>query len=105
MIKLKIKKGDKVKVITGDDKGKKGSIIRVISDKRKVVVEGVNIVSRSFKPNANNPKGGIVKKEMPIDISNVALFDESSNKITKVGYKFDKDKKKYRYSKVTNEKI
>ena len=105
MVKLKIKKGDKVKIIAGNHKGKVGSVIKVIPNKAKLIVEGINIVSRSLKPSSTNPKGGVIKKEMPIHISNVALFDQSNNKTTKVGYKFDENDKKYRYSKVTNEKI
>lgn len=103
--KLKIKKDDQVQVIAGDDKGKKGRVIEVLTSKGRVLVEGVNIISRHTKPNtAGNAQGGIVKKEAPIHISNVALVDPKSGKATRVGRKEEKDKL-VRYSKSSGEVI
>jgi len=76
MRKFKIKKGDKVKVITGDDKGKVGVVLQVLPKKEKVIVEGVNVVKKAIKPTEDNPKGGFIKKEMPIHISNVKKVEE-----------------------------
>src|SRR6186713_475127 len=84
--KLHVKKGDNVIVISGDDKGKKGRVLEVINATNRVLVEGVNIVSRHTKPNAQNQQGGIIKKEAPINISNLMLLDKSGNP-TKVGRK------------------
>ena len=73
--KLKIKKGDTVKVIAGNNKGKTGSVLKVLVEDRRVIVEGVKIIKKHTKPSASNPQGGIVEKEAPIDISNVMLLD------------------------------
>ena len=73
MIKLKIKSGDIVRVIAGDHKGSEGKVLRVLREKNKAVVEGVNMVSKHTKPSAKNPQGGIVKMEAPIHISNLSL--------------------------------
>ena len=86
MIKLKIKKGDKVVVITGKDKGKTGEVLRVLPKDARLVVQGVNMVKRHTKPAMGQP-GGIVEKEATIHISNVAHIDPKSNKPTRVGYK------------------
>lgn len=103
--KLKIKKDDEVMVIAGDDKGKKGRVIEVLTTKGRVLVEGVNIISRHTKPNtAGNAQGGIVKKEAPVHISNVALVDPKSGKATRVGRKEEKEKL-VRYSKSSGEVI
>jgi large subunit ribosomal protein L24 len=102
MIKLKIKSGDTVKVIAGDHKGSEGKVMRVYREKNKAVVEGVNMVSKHTKPSAKNPQGGIVKKEAPIHISNIALIDPKSKKATKVGIKVEGDKK-VRFSKKSNQ--
>jgi large subunit ribosomal protein L24 len=102
MIKLKIKSGDVVKVIAGDHKGSEGTILRVDREKNKAIVEGVNMVSKHTKPSAKNPQGGIVKKEAPIHISNLALIDPKSKKATKVGMKVEGDKK-VRFSKKSNQ--
>jgi large subunit ribosomal protein L24 len=104
MTKLKIKSGDNVIVIAGDHKGSEGKVMRVITEKNKAIVEGVNLVSKHEKPNTKNPQGGIVKKEAPIHISNLALIDAKSKKATRVGYKMEGDKK-VRYSKKSNEVI
>jgi len=89
--KLKIKKNDKVKVITGESKGQEGKVLKVIADELKIIVEGANMVSKHTKPNAANPQGGIIKKEAPIHISNVMLVDKQNNP-TRVGRKIVKDK-------------
>ena len=102
MTKLKIKSGDVVKVIAGDHKGSEGKILRVIRDKNKAVIEGVNMVSKHTKPSAKNPQGGIVKKEAPMHISNLSLIDPKSKEATKVGFKVEGDKK-IRFSKKSNQ--
>ena len=102
MIKLKIKSGDTVKVIAGDHKGSEGKVLRVDREKNKAIVEGINMVSKHTKPSAKNPQGGIVKKEAPIHISNLALIDPKSKSATKVGVKVEGDKK-VRFSKKSNQ--
>ncbi len=102
MIKLKIKSGDTVKVIAGDHKGSEGKVLRVYKEKNKAVVEGINMVSKHTKPSAKNPQGGIVKKEAPIHISNIALVDPKSKTATRVGYKTEGDKK-VRFAKKSNQ--
>ncbi|MDI9258072.1 MULTISPECIES: 50S ribosomal protein L24 [Flavobacterium] len=102
MIKLKIKSGDVVKVIAGDHKGSEGKVLTVDREKNKAIVEGVNMVSKHTKPSAKNPQGGIVKKEAPIHVSNLALIDPKSKKATKVGIKTEGDKK-VRFSKKSNQ--
>ncbi len=101
--KLNIKKNDKVKVIAGDNKGQEGKVLRVFSDKNKIIVEGVNLVSKHTKPNAASPQGGIVKKEAPIHASNVMVVDKQNNP-TRIGRKIVKDKL-VRYSKKSGEVI
>jgi len=102
--KLYIKKGDIVKVIAGDSKGKEGKVLKVILDDYKAIVEGINMVSKSTKPNAKNTKGGIVKKEAPIHISNLMVID-NSGKPARIGRKLDNKGKIVRYSKKTGEVI
>lgn len=103
--KLKVKKDDNVIVLSGEDKGKKGRVIEVQPDKGRVLVEGVNIISRHTKPNtAGSAQGGIIKKEAPIHISNVALVDPKSGEATRVGRKLEKGKL-VRYSKKSGEVI
>ncbi|HBD27498.1 MULTISPECIES: 50S ribosomal protein L24 [Flavobacterium] len=102
MIKLKIKSGDIVRVIAGDHKGSEGKIVRVLREKNKAIVEGVNMVSKHTKPSAKNPQGGIVKKEAPIHVSNLSLIDPKSKEATKVGFKQEGDKK-VRFSKKSNQ--
>lgn len=102
--KLHIKKGDTVKVIAGDAKGQQGKVISVDRDKLRVTVEGVNQVSKHSKPSAQNPQGGIVKKEASIHISNLMLLVDG--KTTRTGRKADeKSSKLVRYSKKTGEVI
>jgi large subunit ribosomal protein L24 len=102
MIKLKIKSGDVVRVIAGDHKGAEGKVLRVFIDANKAIVEGTNMVSVHTKPSAKNPQGGIVKKEAPIQVSNLSLIDPKSKKAAKVGYKVEGDKK-VRFSKKSNQ--
>ena len=101
---MKIKSGDTVIVIAGKDKGKKGKVLEAYPTKLRVLVEGVNIATKSEKPNKNNPQGGIVKKEMPIHVSNVMYYDAKSGKGTRVGYKIV-DGKKVRIAKKSGEQI
>ena len=102
MIKLKIKSGDIVRVIAGDHKGEEGKVLRVYREKNKAIVEGVNMVSKHTKPSAKSPQGGIVKKEAPIHISNIASIDPKSKTATRVGIKVEGDKK-VRFSKKSNQ--
>lgn len=108
MKKIHIKKGDNVYVNAGNDKGKTGKVLEVIPDKDRVIVEGINMVSRHTKPSAKAPQGGIIKKEAGIHISNVQLLDPDSTSAkpipTRVGYKFE-DGKKVRVSKKSGKEI
>jgi large subunit ribosomal protein L24 len=97
---MKIKKGDTVKVIAGDSKGKTGKVLKVLVKDNRVVVEGVNIVSRHTRPSNAHPDGGIIKKEAPIHLSNVQLVDTKTNESTKVGFTIV-DGKKVRVAKKT----
>ncbi len=105
MAKLKIKKGDTVMVIAGNDKGRSGRVLEVITNKNRVIVEGVNLVSKHTKPNADNPNGGIIKKESGIHVSNLKVVDASGNP-TRIGKKRDDvSGKSVRYSKKSGEVI
>jgi large subunit ribosomal protein L24 len=104
-VKLKIRKGDTVKVIAGDSKGQQGKVTEVIIDKNRALVEGVNMVSKHTKPNAANPNGGIVKKEAAIHISNLALVDPKSGETTRVGRKKNDAGKLVRVAKKSGEEI
>ena len=90
--KLKVKKGDKVVVITGRDKGKSGEILRVLRAENRVVVQGINMAQRHQRQTMQQ-EGGIIQKELPIHVSNVALIDPKSDKPTRVGYKMDGERK------------
>ncbi|MDM1397686.1 50S ribosomal protein L24 [Myroides odoratimimus] len=103
MIKLKIKTGDTVRVIAGDHKGTEGKVVRVLREKNKAIVEGVNIISKHVKPSASNPQGGIVKKEAPIQISNLAIVDPKTNEVTKVAIVKNENGKNVRVSKKSNQ--
>ncbi len=98
MKKFKLKSGDTVKVIAGDNKGSEGKVLQIIKDKDRVIVEGVNLVSKHTKPSAQNPQGGIVKKEASLHISNVMLVEDGV--AVRVGYNVDGDTKS-RISKKT----
>ena len=100
----KIKKGDEVIVTTGKDKGKQGEVLQVLREADRVLVQGVNMVKRHTAPSQMSP-GGIVEKEAPLHISNVAHIDPKSNKATRVGYKIDKDGSKTRIAKRSGEAI
>ncbi len=102
--KLKIKKGDMVLVIAGNAKGSKGRVLQVVPETNRVLVEGINLVSRHTKPTAQSPNGSIVKKEAPIHISNVKLIDATGN-ATRVGRKLNEEGKNVRYSKKSGEII
>ena len=104
MIKLKIKKGDKVKVITGKNKGKTGDVIKVFPASNKLIVSGVNLVKKHTKPSQMS-EGGIIQKELPIHVSNVSHIDPKTNEATKVGYKILEDGKKIRFAKKSGEII
>ena len=105
MSKLHIKKNDTVVVLAGEDKGKTGKVLKVLVEKNRALVEGVNMVSKSTKPSAQNPLGGIVKQEAPIHISNLSLIDPKSGKATRVGIKVTEDGKKVRIAKKSGEEI
>lgn len=102
MTKFKIKSGDTVTVIAGDHKGSEGKVLQIIKDKNRALVAGVNMVSKHTKPSAENPQGGIVKKEASIDVSNLALLEDG--KAIKVGYRME-DGKKVRFSKKSDKAI
>jgi large subunit ribosomal protein L24 len=89
----KIKKGDSVIVLTGKDKGRKGTVTKVMPEDNRVLVQGINMVQRHTRPSQSNPNGGIVNKEASLHISNVAIADPSSGKPTRVGFKIEGDKK------------
>lgn len=102
--KFKIKKGDKVIVITGRDKGKQGEVLRVMREEGRLVVQGVHMVKRHTRASAGNP-GGIIEREGAIHVSNVAHRDPKSGKPTKVGYKTLKDGRKVRFARLSGETI
>jgi large subunit ribosomal protein L24 len=103
-VKFKIRKGDKVVVITGKEKGKTGEVLGVLRDKARVLVQGVNIVKRHTRPSAANP-GGIIDKEAPLHISNVAHVDPKSGKPTRVGFKILDGGRKVRVARRSGEPI
>jgi large subunit ribosomal protein L24 len=86
-MKLHVKKGDEVMVMTGKDRGRKGKVLRVFAKQRKVIVENINVYKKHQKPTQQNQAGGIIEKPMPMDISNVMLIDKSTGKPTRVGRK------------------
>jgi len=105
MSKLHIKKGDTVYVNAGEDKGKTGRVLDMLIEKHRAIVEGVNMVSKSTKPNAKSPQGGIVKKEASIHISNLNPIDPKSGKPTRIGRKKNAEGKLVRISKKSGEEI
>lgn len=103
--KLHIKKGDTVKVIAGNDKGKTGKVLEVFPDKNRAIVEDVRVVTKHNKPSAANPEGGITQTEAPIHMSNLMVVDPANGKPTRVGRKTNDKGKLQRYSKKTGEFI
>ncbi len=104
MSKLKIKKGDLVIVNAGEDKGKQGRVLEVLKSKNRVIVEDVKIITKHAKPDAENPQGGIVKKEAAVHISNLMLVCPETGKATRVGRKLNDADKLVRYSKSSKNK-
>lgn len=102
-VKLKIKKNDIVRVITGNDKGKEGRVLEVMPTENRVIVEGINMMTKHTKPDANNPNGGIVKKEASVNISNLMLV--VGGQATRVGRKADENGKLVRFAKKSGEII
>ncbi|MBQ0102671.1 MAG: 50S ribosomal protein L24 [Prevotellaceae bacterium] len=105
MSKLHIKKGDTVFVNAGNSKGQTGKVLSVDPEKKRAVVEGVNIVSKSSKPSAQHPQGGIIKQEAPIHISNLNVVDPKTGKPTRIGRKLGADGKLVRFAKKSGEEI
>lgn len=103
-MKPRIKKGDTVQVIAGEDRGKTGRVLSVDADKNRAIVEGVNIITKHTKPTAKYPQGGRITKEAPINLSNVALLDPKSGKPTRVGVQIV-DGKKVRIAKKSGQEI
>ena len=104
MSKLHIKKNDTVYVLSGEDKGKTGKVLKVLVDKQRAIVEGVNFVNKSAKPSAKNPQGGFEKVEAPIHVSNLSLIDPKSGKPTRVSIKHE-GKNVIRIAKKSGEEI
>lgn len=104
MSKIHIKKGDTVQVIAGEDKGRQGRVLKVERTKFRAFVEGLNMVTKATKPNAQHPQGGLIKKEAPINISNLSLIDPKSGKPTRIAIKVV-DGKKVRIAKKSGEEI
>ncbi len=105
MSKLHIKKGDMVIVNAGDAKGEKGKVLRVLVKEQRAIVEGINMVSKSTKPNAQHPQGGIIKQEAPIHISNLNVVDPKTGEATRIGRKRGANGKLVRYAKKSGEEI
>ena len=97
-VKTRIKKGDNVRVIAGKHKGSEGEVIAVFREKGRVLVKNVNIIKKAQRPTQENPRGGFVEQEAPIHLSNVQLLDPKSGKPTRIGYRFEDDGAKVRYS-------
>ena len=105
MSKLHIKKGDTVYVNAGNDKGKTGNVLKVLVAEKRAIVEGINMVSKSQKPSAKYPQGGIIKQEASIHISNLNVVDPKDGKPTRIGRKLNADGKLVRYAKKSGEEI
>jgi large subunit ribosomal protein L24 len=103
--KYHIKKGDTVYVITGESRGQQGRVLDLVTKEGKAIVEGVNMVSRHTKPSAKHTQGGIIKKEAPVNVSNLMLVDPSTGKPTRTGKRLDENNNLVRYSKKTGEEI
>ena len=104
MVKLHIKKGDMVYVLAGEDRGKTGRVLSVDRNKQRVIVEGVNIITKATKPSAKHPQGGLIKMEAPIHVSNVSLIDPKSGKPTRIAIKRENGKA-LRISKKSGQEI
>ena len=104
MSKVHIRKNDTVIVLAGEDKGKKGKVLKVLVEEQRAIVEGINMVSKRTKPSAKNPQGGIIKQEAPIHISNLSLIDPKSGKATRVSVKRE-GKNVVRIAKKSGEEI
>lgn len=102
---MNIKVGDKVVVIAGKDKGKEGKIIKTLKNDNKVVVEGINMVTKHVKPSAQNENGGIIKVEAPIHASNVMILDPKTKKRTRIAHEIDENGKKHRISVKSKERL
>lgn len=102
---MNFKVGDKVVVIAGKDKGKEGKIIKTLKNDNKVVVEGINMVTKHVKPSAQNENGGIIKVEAPIHASNVMILDPKTKKRTRIAHEIDENGKKHRISVKSKEKL
>lgn len=102
---MKLHVGDTVQVIAGSDKGKTGEIIQILRKEDRVIVEGVNMVTKHIKPSQTDPEGGIVTREAPIHVSNVAYYDSKAKETVKIGYAFDENGKKYRINKKTGKAL
>ncbi len=105
MSKLHIKKGDTVIVNAGDSKGQRGKVLRVLVKEQRAVVEGINMVSKSTKPSAKHPQGGIIKQEAPIHISNLNVADPKTGEATRIGRRIGANGKLVRYAKKSGEEI
>ena len=105
MSKLHIRKGDTVYVNAGEDKGKTGRVLKVLVEKQRALVEGINMVSKSTKPNAKSPQGGFQKKEAPVHITNLNVLDPKSGKPTRIGRRLNAKGVLVRYSKKSGEEI
>jgi len=105
MSKLHIKKDDMVYVLSGEEKGKQGRVLKVFVKEQRAIVEGLNMVSKSTKPTAKNPQGGIIKQEAPIHISNLNVVDPKTGKPTRIGRKRGENGKLVRYAKKSGEEI
>ena len=105
MSKLHIKKGDTVYVLSGEDRGKTGRVLKVEVSKDRAIVEGINIVTKATKPSAKHPQGGLVKMEAPVHISNLSLLDPKTGKPTRVGRRLNDEGKFVRYAKKSGEEI
>jgi large subunit ribosomal protein L24 len=103
--KLHIKKGDTVLVLSGNNKGKKGRVLEIITKTERAIVEGVNLMKKHTKPNAESPQGGIIEKEAPVHISNLMLFDAKAGTATRVGRRLNDEGKLVRFSKKSGEEI
>ena len=102
---MKLKKGDTVKVISGNDRGKVGKILKVFPETNRIIIEGVKLIKRHTRPTQKNRKGGIIEKEGPVNSSNVIYFDSRSNTVARLGHRILTDGKKVRINKKTGEII